>query len=51
MPEPRLIELSAATGAGFEAWLDWLERLPIAGADLEPGDRNRRGAWPRAAET
>jgi hydrogenase nickel incorporation protein HypB len=36
MPEPRLIELSAATGAGFEAWLDWLEGLRPAAAQESP---------------
>jgi hydrogenase nickel incorporation protein HypB len=51
MPEPRLIELSAATGVGFDVWLDWLERLPHAVARLDPGDRGRRGAWPSAARS
>jgi hydrogenase nickel incorporation protein HypB len=49
MPEPRLIELSAATGEGFDAWLDWLERLPLTRAGLD-ADRRRRGASPRASE-
>jgi hypothetical protein len=26
MPEPRLIALSAATGEGMDAWVDWLEQ-------------------------
>jgi hydrogenase nickel incorporation protein HypB len=46
MPEPRLIELSAATGAGFDAWLDWLEKLAPAGAVLDAEDRGHRGASP-----
>jgi hydrogenase nickel incorporation protein HypB len=30
MPEPRLLALSARTGEGIEAWLDWLERARTA---------------------
>ncbi len=31
MPEPRLLQVSAATGQGIQAWLDWLEaRRPHA---------------------
>ncbi len=32
MPSPRLIPVSARTGAGIEAWLDWLEEQRCAAA-------------------
>jgi hydrogenase nickel incorporation protein HypB len=30
MPEPRLIALSAATGEGMDAWIEWLEQIRTA---------------------
>jgi hydrogenase nickel incorporation protein HypB len=39
MPDPRILRLSARTGEGLDAWLDWLAaRRPAAGA-TSPGIR------------
>jgi hydrogenase nickel incorporation protein HypB len=38
MPEPRLLQVSALTGQGVDAWLEWLEaRRPARSAGHTPG--------------
>jgi hydrogenase nickel incorporation protein HypB len=41
MPTPRVIEVSARTGDGVDAWLAWLGRLNAANATA--GERHLHG--------
>ena len=44
MPEPRLLALSARTGEGMDAWLDWLAQMRAASPEGDPGHPARADA-------